>query len=206
MLLLALAAAAQLSAPQGTDIRTVFSDRDMPLEYMPSEGDLSVGVRLTVRPDGKVQGCEIEYPSGLDRLDLHTCKIVKRRARYAPASAQRGTPAYAVYRTTVRWVVTGFATPRRLEYPADLTLTVNQLPAGVESPLVVGLTFAVDEQGRASSCAAQPLPSRAKPYDPEIVNLACDQLAKTYVAIPAKDDSGKPVRSVQTGTVAFSTR
>ena len=65
---IAAAAAAQLSPPRGTDIRTVFSDDDVPYQYLPEESDRSVGIRLTVRPDGKVQRCEAEYTSGIEGL------------------------------------------------------------------------------------------------------------------------------------------
>jgi len=205
MLILALAAAAPLSAPLGTDVRTVFSDADMP-DYLAEETDRSVGIRLIVRPDGKVQGCETEYSSGLDQLDLYTCKIAKRRARFAPASAQAGTPAYAVYRTTIRWIVTGFASRPPPHSVADLTLTVNALPAGLKSPAYVSVKFDVDERGLASSCSAEGPLRRNTSDDAQLVQVACDQLLKSYKPKPAKNEQGTPVPSVQDALVAFATK
>jgi hypothetical protein len=206
MLILALAAAAaSLSAPLGTDIRAVFSDADMP-DYLGEESDRSVGIRLIVRPDGKVQNCETEYSSGLDQLDLYTCKIAKRRARFAPASAQAGTPAYAVYRTTIRWIVTGFATPPPSRSVADLTVTVNALPAGLKSPAYVNVKFDVDERGLASSCSAEGPLRRNTSDDAQLVQLACDELLKSYTPKPAKNEQGTPVPSVQDALVAFATK
>jgi len=37
------AASAQLSPPLGTDIRSLFSYDDVPMEYLPAESDRSVG-------------------------------------------------------------------------------------------------------------------------------------------------------------------
>jgi len=205
MLIFAIAAmAAQLSAPQGTDIRTVFSDDDVPWNYLPAESDRSVGIRLTVRPDGKVQSCEIEYPSGIEGLDVYTCKIAKRRARFAPASAQAGTPAYAVYRTTIRWIVTDFATRPPRRDVADLTLTVSALPAGLKSPEYVYLKFDVDERGFASSCSAEGPLRRKNSDDLQLVRVACDELLKSYKPKPAKNEQGTPVPSVQDALVAFA--
>lgn len=198
-------ATAPLSPPLGTDIRAVFSDDDVPYQYLPEESDRSVGIRLTVRPDGKVQRCEAEYTSGIEGLDVYTCKIAKRRARFAPASAQAGTPAYAVYRTTVRWIVTGFASRPPPRQVADLMLTIEALPAGVKSPEYVSVKFDVDDQGRASGCSAE-APSKAKSSDdPQLVEIACQQLLRSYKPKPAKDEQGKPVPSVQDALVAFTT-
>jgi len=51
---------------------------------------------------------------------------------------------------------------------------------------------------------APPVPgSRAKHFS-DLVNVACQQISSQFTAIPAKDRSGKQVRSVQSASVLFS--
>ena len=199
------AASAQLSPPLGTDIRSLFSYDDVPMEYLPAESDRSVGIRLTVRPDGHVQSCDVEYTSGVDGLDVYTCKLRKRRARFAAASAEMGNPSYAVYRATIRWVVTGFAKPSPKPVNTDLVLTVNELPKGAKSPAYVSLMFVVDERGRTSSCSAEKVAPGQYSGDPQLLQMACEEIPKSYRPTPAKDDRGNPVESVQDAIVAFTT-
>jgi hypothetical protein len=200
---IAFVAATQLSPPPPIDLRALFSADDMPGDYMPAESDRTVGIRVTVKPDGRVQDCTTEYTSGIDRLDVLTCKLVKRRAKYAPAPLQAGIPSFAVYRTSIRWVVTGFANPASAPNLADLTLTVNQLPDGLKAPTGIGVKFDVDESGHASSCSAEEKPGQTRPFDPALVSLACDQFLRAYKPVPAKDENGRPVPSVQDAMVGF---
>lgn len=201
-----VAAVAQFSAPQGPDIRTLFSADDVPMQYLPVESDRTVGIRLTVRPDGRVQSCDVEYTSGVDGLDVYTCKLAKRRAKYAPASLKDGTPTYAVDRASIRWVVTGFAAPGPSPNSADLTLTVGKLPKGVDLPAFVFLKFVVDEQGRTSECSRRDGSKNKSEEEAEFVRIACDEFMRTYKAKPAKDEQGKPVPSVQDAVVAFASK
>lgn len=203
MLILGVAAAA-LSPPPPIELRALFSADDLPQEYLPPESDRTVGVRVTVRPDGRIQDCEAEYTSGIEGLDVFTCKLIKRRAKYAPAPAQNGTPSYAVYRTSVRWVVTSFARPGPPPSVADLTLTVNQLPAGLKSPAYVNVKFDVDERGVASSCSAEGALRRNNSDDLQLVQVACGEVLKSYKPKPAKNEQGTPVPSVQDALVAFA--
>ena len=201
-----LVAAAHLSAPQGVDVRYLVTVDDLPIEYLPVVSDRSVGIRLTVRPDGQVQSCEVEYESGVEQVDRYTCKLAKRRARFTAASADAGTPSYAVYRTTVRWVTTGFAEAGPAPNVADLTLTVNQLPVGKKSPLYLNVAFEVDQSGHASSCAIMSQPKPLTSDEQDLVKVACDQIVATYRPIPAKNEQGQPVASVQNALVGFVTK
>jgi hypothetical protein len=87
-----------------------------------------------------------------------------------------------------------------------MDLSVSRLPAGTKDKTRVSLMIAVDEAGRVVGCA-QALPAskhfRGKLF-PELAQIACQQLTAQFTAIPAKDSTGKPVRSVQTASVTFS--
>jgi protein TonB len=200
-----IAIAAQLAAPQPKYMW--LSDDDTPYGQLPAKGYTSVAVRLTVAPDGTVQNCEIEDSSGDRAIDGYTCALSMRRAQFYPATSNDGSPTYGIFRQRVVW--TRGPVPRVNSYPVDLELTVKQLPKGVRSPFQVGLLFAVDENGRPSNCTERPqkfsLGRRTKQKsDPQLVEVACEQFLKLYTAIPAKDASGKHVRSVQDGTVRFT--
>lgn len=206
MILLGLLAAAGLSAPPPANLTGLFRADDVPLEMLgEGEVDRTVEIRLTVRPDGHVQSCEVERSSGMRNLDIYTCKIAAGRAKFAPPTTQGGAPSYAVYRAPIRYLVTsgGPYSPRAPS--ADFIATVNQLPRGLKSPVAVHVTFEVDEQGHLSACKSETLPRTAE-ADPQLARLACDQLLKTYTAIPAKDEAGKTVPSVQDAIVAFMTK
>jgi len=89
---------------------------------------------------------------------------------------------------------------------ADVDVTVERLPAGVQSPTFVKVAFAVEAGGGKSSCA----PDGTKDIHrienhPALIPIACDQIMKSYRATPAADTAGRPVTSVQNALVRFST-
>jgi hypothetical protein len=199
-----IALAAQISMPviPGGGIWTLFSGDDFPSSIMRQQDTAIVGVRLTIDPVGKLQACSAEFTSVLANLDAYTCDIIRRRARrMQPARGPDGQAAYGVIRSTVTWMANGYS-PRS---PPDLDLTVSRLPKGIKSPAVARLMFAVDERGHPSSCQQEEPPAPAVPaLPPELVKIACAELLQSYVAIPARDASGRPVASVQDARVNFS--
>jgi Gram-negative bacterial TonB protein C-terminal len=201
--------ATQLSLPVAlglrySDVRSVFSSDDFP-RYVQVEGiNRFVMTRTTIRSDGTPQDCSAESGSGDPKLDAYTCSIIVKRAKFWPAKWLDGSPAYGVLRVPIAWVIGG---PASHTYRPDMELSVNRLPAGADSPLHVGLMIAVDETGRVVGCD-QALPAstqlHAKTY-PELVSIACPQMMSRFTALPAKDDKGEPVRSVQIAGVLFTT-
>jgi hypothetical protein len=198
-----IALAAQISMPviPGGGIWTLFSGDDFPSSIMRQQDTAIVGVRLTIDPVGKLQACSAEFTSVLANLDAYTCDIIRRRAQFQPARGPDGQSAYGIIRTPITWTVNADS-PRS---PADLELTVSRLPKGIKSPAVARLMFAVDERGHPSSCQQEEPPAPAVPaLPPELVKIACAELLQSYVAIPARDASGRPVASVQDARVNFS--
>jgi TonB family protein len=202
-----LAAATQLSMPVALglrypDVRGIFSSDDFPA-YMQAAGTTrSVDIRVVVQPDGILKDCEIESSSGDTGLDRYTCGLIMKRARFSPAKWLDGSPAYGVIRVPVVWAAG--SPPSRKTTPADLELTVNQLPKGVGSPAFERLILAVDESGHASFCQGNPFWAPGMDQNnPQLVAVACRQVTKSYVAAPPKDDTGKTVRSVQNVVVRF---
>jgi hypothetical protein len=190
------AAVSQLNAPVPQAMW--FSNDDFPIRQMAGKEFAVVKLRLTIMPDGKLQSCEVEWSTGNQYVDKYTCDLTRRRAQFRPARAEDGTPSYGVLRMPVIWTVA----PLDRGPHGDLVLTVSRLPKGVHPPASVRLMFSVDEEGRLSSCTAEPFPSMRKP-NLVLAPLACDQLAKQYKPTPAKDETGKTVRSIQDASVEF---
>jgi hypothetical protein len=196
-----LALMAQLAAAQPIKYPSWFSYDDVPVALIPEGTMRRVAVRVLIRPNGSLQGCEVELSSGDPKIDVYTCGLILKRARYSPARWSDGSPTFGVVRLPVVWSV-GDVRPSL--GPGDLEITENRLPKGVRSPAFVGTIFAADEQGRASSCMAEPATAGTPPSDPTLVTVACARLIAAYRAIPARDENGKPVRSVQNARVRFT--
>lgn len=209
-----LALAAQFSLPVALgvpipDVRAVFSADDMP-SYIEEAGVTRfVFSRTTVSSDGKPQDCAAERSSGDPKLDALTCAIILRRAKFQAAKWVDGSPAYAVLHVPVTWAINfqPSKAEEELAYPPDVSLTVNHLPEGLGQLERVTLMIAVDETGRIVDCAqALPYPSRGREKAlPQLVPIACQQLTRQLKVLPAKDASGKAVRSIQTASVSFRT-
>lgn len=199
-----IALAAQLSMPltERGNVLDLFSNEDVPINLIPNGEARRVNIRVTVGPDGRLRRCDIEGSSEIERLDALTCDLVRKRARFHPATWSDSSPAYAVIRKSVVWSVNA----RFLTAPGDLDLTVEQLPKGLKSPIALTVMFETDVIGRLGACVEET--RTFHPYTkkfPELVKVACQQLSEGYVATPARDDSGKAVKSIQDAVVRFST-
>jgi hypothetical protein len=193
--MLSLALAAQLSAPLPNNPVNWFTPNDMPVAVQ--RGGISRGVitRAVVRPDGSLQACEVEVGSGLPQLDQVTCQLISRRGRFRPARWIDGSPSYGVHRMPVIWAME----PPAPSFPADIELTVQQMPRGVRSPATVIVAFAADATGRPLACTLDKAEWRTTTEThPALAKAACDALTESFKARPARDPSGTAVRSVQT--------
>ena len=141
--MLIIALAAQIAAAQPTNFETWFREGDLPLHQFPSDGDHAAAYRLTIRPDGKMQSCEIEVSSGLPAIDRLTCNLIRRRARVKPATGLDGAPSYGVIRSSTVWAVNP---ERHYTRPVDIEMTVTTLPEGEKSPAAIAVVFASDRK------------------------------------------------------------
>lgn len=198
-----IALAAQLSAPVPTNLTKWAAPDDVPVQLIPEGPNLAVGFRIVVDPAGKPQDCHIDSSSGIKNLDSYTCKLVMRRARFQPATDELGRPMFGAYKSFLSWWVGEKGPPPPAPFAGDLDLLVNALPAGTTSPITVRVMFAVDPDGRASSCLSakqQPEPTAA------LVKLACEQVSQQIKPLPVTDARDVPVASVQDAQVRFSTK
>ncbi|HEX8214861.1 MAG TPA: energy transducer TonB [Allosphingosinicella sp.] len=63
----------------------------------------NTAVILAVGVNGRVTGCTITQSSGSSLLDSTTCRILRSRARFAPARDAAGNPQTGVVRTVIAW-------------------------------------------------------------------------------------------------------
>jgi protein TonB len=204
MLWVALAAqisAAQMSAPQPTNLDRWATADDVPLRMLPEGPSFVVGFRVAVDPTGRPQSCRLEKTSGLEDLDTYTCKLVMKRARFKAASDVNGAPMYGVYASYMKWWVGERPPPPPAPFGGDLDLMVDSWPAGIKSPATIRIMFAVDAQGRPSACRSEKADAAAP-----LVEIACDQILRRLKPVPAVDRGGAAVSSVQDAEIRFSTK
>lgn len=155
-------------------------------------GTLTVGTALTVRPNGSVQQCKTTVSSTYPKIDHYTCELLAARAQFVPAKAPDGTPMYGVFRNWTQW-------GRREGVAYDLELTVDRLPAGRESGVIIDVMFLVSADGHPSSCTDQ----INDDDDAVLVKTACQQLARSMATPPVLNEEGVAVPSVQDATIRF---
>jgi hypothetical protein len=172
-----------------------FSPDDMPAGIQQSMNTYIVGTSTTVGPNGRPINCQIDHPTADPNLDALTCALILRRARFTPARWIDGSAAYGLYRMPVKW--TTIVNDRGQS--TDLQIQVNKLPAGSRSPVRIRLIYAADSRGHIVSCTSEPIPGQTRPrqINPQLIQVACSELERSWIPIPVHDASGAPVRSVQ---------
>ena len=61
--------------------------------------------RLEIGADGKPTSCSVTSSSGSALLDDTTCRLVMRRAKFAPAKDSEGNPMNSSYSSRTRWQI-----------------------------------------------------------------------------------------------------
>ncbi|MCW3798559.1 energy transducer TonB [Sphingomonas sp. BN140010] len=83
----------------------LLSPNDYPAEALRLGQQGTVGAALTISDQGRVTACAIERSSGSVALDVATCRLLRARARFAPAKDAMGASVDGATRTTIRWVL-----------------------------------------------------------------------------------------------------
>lgn len=81
-------------------IQKVVSPMDYPVG---AKGRGIVGLTLLVDRQGIARSCEITQSGGSPELDFATCNLVKRRARFNPATDRFGNPTFGRAAVQIDW-------------------------------------------------------------------------------------------------------
>lgn len=103
--LLAGACAADLSsAPVPMKpLYTLFSSDDYPSAALRGEEQGVTAYELGIGTDGRADRCAVTRSSGSAALDAATCRLLQRRARFAPALDRKGRPVGSAIGGTISW-------------------------------------------------------------------------------------------------------
>jgi hypothetical protein len=185
--------ASQLAGARPIPNEMWFSPDDVP-SYLES-GAYRTSTQTLLDKTGSVVGCRVEMPSSEPKMDALACSLILKRGKFTPAHWSDGTPVPSLFRYTLVMSVD--------QYPpkpgGDVEITVDKLPKGIRSPLLLSLDYAVDETGKITDCVGAPSvgAERPKPNDPALVALACRELIAGWKPFTVLDETGRPGRSVQ---------
>jgi len=93
-----------LPEPRGNPALWILSD-DYPSKPLRNGETGITRVHLEVGTDGRATDCRVIGSSGNTILDDRSCKLLLKRARFAPAKRKDGTAALAPYFRTIRWQI-----------------------------------------------------------------------------------------------------
>ncbi|HEX8526521.1 energy transducer TonB, partial [Allosphingosinicella sp.] len=87
------------------NLASYVSDEDYPSAAARNEEQGTTRFRLAVGPDGKVKECTVTGSSGSSALDSTTCKLMRQRAKFSPATGSDGKPTSDTVSSAIRWVL-----------------------------------------------------------------------------------------------------
>jgi protein TonB len=82
---------------------SLFSDEDYPASAVRSGESGATGFRLDVGTNGRVSNCTVTSSSGSSALDTTTCRLLKSRARFSPATDSTGGPTTDTVTGRIVW-------------------------------------------------------------------------------------------------------
>jgi protein TonB len=85
------------------NLASYFSDDDYPQDAIRNEQQGTTGVRLDIGPDGRVTNCTVTSSSGSSSLDNTTCRLLRSRARFTPATDSSGARTRDTTNTRIVW-------------------------------------------------------------------------------------------------------
>jgi len=87
------------------NLASYVSNDDYPDSAIRNEEQGTTGFRLDVGPDGRVTSCTVTQSSGSSALDSATCRLMRSRARFTPATDSNGNRTTDSVSSRIRWVL-----------------------------------------------------------------------------------------------------
>ncbi|HEX8466576.1 MAG TPA: TonB family protein [Allosphingosinicella sp.] len=85
------------------NLGSLFSDEDYPASALRAEESGATGFRLDVGANGRVTNCTVTSSSGSSALDSTTCRLLRSRARFSPATDSTGAPTSDTHTGRIVW-------------------------------------------------------------------------------------------------------
>jgi periplasmic protein TonB len=87
------------------NLASYVSDADYPSTAARNEEQGTTRFQLAVGPDGRVKDCTVTSSSGSSALDSTTCRLMRQRAKFSPATGTDGRPTGDTVVSAIRWVL-----------------------------------------------------------------------------------------------------
>ena len=87
------------------NLASYVSNDDYPSDALTREESGTTAFRLDVGPDGRVANCTITSSSGSKSLDATTCRLMRSRARFTPATNSSGAKVADSVSSRIRWQI-----------------------------------------------------------------------------------------------------
>ena len=85
------------------NLQGLISTDDYPQTALENEEQGTVSVRLSIGTNGRVTDCSVTGSSGSRTLDSTTCRILRSRARFTPATDSMGNPTSGSFAQRITW-------------------------------------------------------------------------------------------------------
>ena len=189
---LAIAAAAQLAAPQ--QLGDLVNAYPAAAVERGQQGSVAYSVLLDTK--GKPLLCSLERVEGANFGPM-ICQAALK-ARYRPARDSDGKPAHGLIRSTIRFRLPDAPAMPPFGREADLSLNVQPRPGFLEKPTEIAVTAAIDVDGKIADCAFE-----GNKKEAQLASVACAQLKAQWSGAPVSDGQGNKWRHVRKLNVAF---
>ena len=152
--------------------------------------------KVLVDPTGRIESCTIVASSGYKDLDAATCKVIRERAKFAPAKGPDNQPIYSVYRTYISFMLDA---PLPFKINPDIELTINEAPPNVKLRLDIFIKYVVEPDGAVKSCRLTRL---SPPATQLLVDFACRAAGELPDRV-ARKANGQAVEAQDASHVRF---
>lgn len=153
---------------------------------------------ITIDPSGNFVSCAITQSSGSRVLDDTGCRLVKKRARFRPATID-GVAVHGRLTTATSFMIPRPGTIPKSQPSFDGAIAVDKLPPGVTTQSIK-IDQRVEVDGTVSACAVAN-GSGAKTLDAAVCRHAQKQPGQRILGA-----SDAPVRGVASYTIAVTQR
>lgn len=183
-------------SPRLRNAEAIITPDDYPVKALQRHEYGISSIVMRVSADGKVTTCDVTESSSSAALDLATCTLYKRRAKFDPAKNDVGVPVAGEYRLATNWGLDDHQPQTTIES----FLQVPVIPADYQSPVKARLLF--NEAGRVTACEVMESSG----------SIAADHAACSYtkqqlvIAAPRKASNTIPLVAIRYLTATLLTQ